>query len=324
MLQQSSEAVQEYRHGGESMVTPPANCRPLEYLMYRMADLDGHTMVFVPGAPPRIRMRDGRMLDEDVAADLVTELARSLNLLSHDKAFDGFVSADFMQYVFSNGMPEVCCADFRADRQTSFPISIPDVGRFKVFVLYQRGSMSAIIKRTMPITTDDLSQVCRDLILKDAPGLHLVSGPSFDRNIDVVAKLTQFHADSLPDSICFVGAHVDYSLKHAAGLIVQREVGMGADVRSYEDAIDFAIRTGFSVLAVDTFSSSHIDWLMRAVDHNIKVITTFRAKTVEEAFKRLAAMLPRGYSVETTVQGVYLPDDRSAMGPGEFISRYAL
>lgn len=292
--------------------------------MRRIADLDGYSIVFVPGAVPRIRLRNGEVLDQSASMDMVKEIASVLNLLPEDPAYEGIVSADFMQYVFSSGMPEVCCSDFRSDRQTAFPVAIPNVGRFKVFVLYQRGSLSAVIKRTLPVSTDDLSDVCRDLILKNSPGLHLVCGPSFERNIDVAAKLTQFHSDSLPDSICFVGAHVDYNLRHACGLIVQREVGMGADVRSYEDAIDFAIRTGFSVMTVDTFSSSHIDWLMRAVDHNIKVITTFRAKTVEESFNRLKAMLPPGYSVESTVQGVYLPDDRKAMSPNEFVSKYAL
>lgn len=288
----------------------------IERVLDYMVEHDAVTAVLAPGAPMRFLSVNGEAISS-AERELARQLAENFNLPREDASYEGIVTGELMNPLFMSALPDICCADFSAEKQTSFPYVLPGRGRFKIFLMYQRGVMTAVIKRTLLVSTDDLSERCRDLILHDMPGLHLVAGPSFDRNIDVAAKLVQFHAEQKRDSICFIGSHVLYNLRHGAGVVVQREVGLGADVPDYDKGLSFAIKTGFPVVATDVFTHDNLQMILQAVDHGIKIISTLRSRSVEEALNRLNSMLPPGFDVNEVVCGIYLPEERDVLVPGE-------
>ncbi|MDY2607152.1 MAG: type IV pilus twitching motility protein PilT [Lachnospiraceae bacterium] len=142
-------------------------------------------------------------------------------------------------------------AIFDEKGEADFSISIPMVGRYRVNIFRQRGSMAAALrvvgteipnpdKLGVPKAVQDLHKRKRGLVLVTGP---TGSGKSttLASIIDLVNTNTSSHIITLEDPI-------EYMHKHKKAMVNQREIGL--DSMSYNNALRAALREDPDVILV--------------------------------------------------------------------------
>ena len=181
------------------------------------------------GTPPRVRI-DGRLLAVPEAAPLTTEQVQAMT--------DGLLPP---------GEQET----FRRDRQIDFAFSWAETARFRVNAFHQL-DRPALALRLIPsqIPTPEqlgLPGVVGSLLNKPH-GLVLVTGPTGSGKSTTLASMIGWINQNKPVHILTVEDPVEYVHPPAMALVNQREVG--ADARSFEDALRAALREDPDVVLV--------------------------------------------------------------------------
>lgn len=141
--------------------------------------------------------------------------------------------------------------DFLEHGENDFSLSIQGVGRFRIGVYSQRGSMSAVIRVLGFDKQERLvahkPKVVLDLY-KETKGIILVTGPTgsgksttISQIVDLINKNRSCHIITLEDPIEFLH-------RHEKSIVDQREIGV--DTNSYSKALRAAMRQAPDVIQV--------------------------------------------------------------------------
>jgi twitching motility protein PilT len=207
----------------------------LETLLKRAVESNASDIHLKVGSPPVIRI-DGelrRLADMDLLKPADTEsMAQSI----------------FTQKA-ANYFNERGEADFAYGRR--------DIGRFRVGVFRQRGSVSIVMRRVVPgvpaLDRLGLPPVVRRLASEDR-GLVLVSGPSGSGRTTTIAAIVEHINQTRPVSIVTVEDPIEVLFPDKMAVVAQREVGV--DTPSLADAIHKATRQDADVIMVSEISES--------------------------------------------------------------------
>jgi twitching motility protein PilU len=142
-------------------------------------------------------------------------------------------------------------AELQARQSVDLAHSVPGVGRFRVNVYRQRGSLAVVARRVrMDIPSFEelgLPEVLKDLVMRKR-GLVLVTGPSGSGKSTTLAAMidhrnqnTQGHVVTIEDPIEFL--HADKK-----GIVSQREVI--TDTPTFHDALRGAVRQAPDVVLI--------------------------------------------------------------------------
>lgn len=180
------------------------------------------------GVPPKIRM-NGRLMNLDYPVLMPDDM--------HDIAY--------------SLIPESMVLKFEELGELDFSYSIRGVGRYRVNVYHQRGSVAAVIRlvgEEIP-SADSLGipKSVQELVHKKR-GLILVTGPTGSGKSTTLASLIDIINSNYPYNIITLEDPVEYLHKHKMGVVNQREVGI--DTRSYTNALISALREDPDVLLV--------------------------------------------------------------------------
>ncbi len=180
------------------------------------------------GVPPKIRM-NGRLMN-----------------LEHP-----VLMPDDMHDIAYSLIPESMVLKFEELGEIDFSYSIRGVGRYRVNVYHQRGSVAAVIRlvgEEIP-SADSLGipKSVQELVHKKR-GLILVTGPTGSGKSTTLASLIDIINSNYPYNIITLEDPVEYLHKHKMGVVNQREVGI--DTRSYTNALISALREDPDVLLV--------------------------------------------------------------------------
>lgn len=135
--------------------------------------------------------------------------------------------------------------------EVDFSISVPQIGRYRVNIFKQRGSMAAslrVVGTDIP-TADSLGvpKAVQELYSKRR-GLVLVTGPTGSGKSTTLASLINLINSERTDHIITLEDPIEYLHNHKKSMINQREVGL--DTMSYAAALRAALREDPDVILV--------------------------------------------------------------------------
>ena len=135
--------------------------------------------------------------------------------------------------------------------EVDFSFSLPSVGRFRVNVFKQRGTLAAALRlvNTIIPKPEDLGVPPTVVNLyKKKRGLVLVTGPTGSGKSTTLASIINMVNDNLPSHVITLEDPIEYLHSHKMATVNQREIGM--DSMSYSNALRAALREDPDVILV--------------------------------------------------------------------------
>ncbi len=140
---------------------------------------------------------------------------------------------------------------FEEKGEVDFSISVPQIGRYRVNIFKQRGSMAAALRvvGTEIPNPDSLGvpKAVQDLHRRKR-GLVLVTGPTGSGKSTTLASIIDLVNTNTSSHIITLEDPIEYMHKHKMAMINQREVGL--DTLSYNNALRAALREDPDVILV--------------------------------------------------------------------------
>lgn len=142
-------------------------------------------------------------------------------------------------------------ARFERDKECDFAVGAREMGRFRVNVFRQRGTIAMVvrhIKAKIP-TFDELQlpEVIKEMALKKR-GLILVTGTTGSGKSTCLAAMIDHINNEETCNVITVEDPIEYLHRDKKSIISQREIGV--DTNSYENALRSALRQDPDVLLV--------------------------------------------------------------------------
>lgn len=233
------------------------------------------------GLPPKMRI-NGILVDMDYPRLLPPDTEAVISTMMSDKRLQQFEELG----------------------EIDFSYSIPQIGRYRVNVFHQRGSMAASIrlvstKIPLPEELGILKSVV-DLYQKKR-GLVLVTGPTGSGKsttlasiIDRINSMREVHVITLEDPI-------EYLHNHKKAMVNQREVGL--DTHSYSNALRAALREDPDVILVGEMRDLEtISTAITAAETGHLVLSTLHTIGAASTIDRIVDVFPPHQQQQIRVQ----------------------
>ena len=239
----------------------------LQYLMEQRGS-DLHIKV---GSPPRVRV-DGHL---------------------QTTPFEPLSPADTEKIAFSI-LPAARADEFVARNEADFAHSVPGVGRFRVNVFRQRGTVGLVFRRVLPgipsFEALGLPGVVQKLA-EEPRGLVVVSGPTGSGRTTTAASMIDHINETQTVNIVTVEDPIEVLHADKKAIVNQREVG--TDTEDFPEAMRRVLRQDPDVIYVgelrdpDTVAAA-----LSAAETGHLVITTLSTTTTVETVNRLVDFFP--------------------------------
>ncbi|AGI23730.1 PilT/PilU family type 4a pilus ATPase [Pseudomonas sp. MT3] len=139
--------------------------------------------------------------------------------------------------------------EFERDLEMNLAIGVPELGRFRANIYYQRGEVAMVvrlIKQVIPdVTTLGLPPILDKLAMQDR-GLILVVGAAGSGKSTTLASMLDFRNRHRSGHIVCIEDPIEFLHSHQKSIIDQREVGL--DTHSYADALRNVLREAPDVI----------------------------------------------------------------------------
>jgi len=250
--------------------------------MTRVAEIDGLLKIMTErgssdlhikvGSPPAVRL-NGRLV---VLSDLPV------------------LSADQTRLLASGMMDERQQASFGNHCETDFAYSLAGVGRFRVNVFHQRGSIGMTLRRVaterMTIEQLGLPPVIRRLA--DEPrGLILVTGTAGSGKTTALASMIDHINHTREGHIVTVEDPIEVLHKDDKCIINQREIGI--DTESYADALRHVVRQDPDVILIGEMRDHEtVSAALTAAEIGNLVLSTLHTIDAAETINRIIDFFP--------------------------------
>jgi twitching motility protein PilT len=172
----------------------------------------------------------------------------------------------------------------------------PGVGRFRVNIYRQKGSL-AIVMRAIPLiipTFEELGapDACRDLADKER-GLVLLVGAAGNGKSSTLAAMIGHLNKTQPLHIVTIEDPVEFLHTDDKASISQREIGI--DTGSFADALRAALRQDPDVILVGEIRDEiTLDIALKAAETGHLVLSTLHTPDVARTVGRMLALAPKG------------------------------
>jgi twitching motility protein PilT len=148
-------------------------------------------------------------------------------------------------------IPEALLPVFEKKGELDFAYSIPRLGRYRVNVFRQRGSMAVVIRlvgTTIPSAESlGIPESVVDLTKKKR-GLALVTGPTGSGKSTTLAALINIINQNYNAHVITLEDPIEYLHNHQRAVVNQREIGL--DTLSYSNALRAALREDPDIILV--------------------------------------------------------------------------
>jgi twitching motility protein PilT len=172
--------------------------------------------------------------------------------------------------------------------------AIPKVGRFRVNVMRQRGTLGFTF-RLVPFdvpTIDELKlpQICKDLIMKPR-GLILVTGPTGSGKSTTMAAMINHLNETEPRNIITIEDPIEFLHRNKKCIIAQRD--LGDDTKSFDIALSHALRQNPDVIVVGEMRDLvTISTAIRAAETGHLVLGTLHTTDAPQTVDRIIDIFP--------------------------------
>ena len=200
----------------------------LNRLLEHMAGRGASDLFFSAEAPPGIKIEGitMRLGDQPVSAQDVQELAYSL-------------------------MNERQQKEFEATMEMNLAIALKSVGRFRINVYRQRGTVAVAVRyitsHIPPLDSLGLPERLKELFMVPR-GLILVVGSTGSGKSTTLASMIDYRNERRTGHILTIEEPIEYLQEHKQSIVDQREIGF--DTQSYAAALKNAMREAPDVIMI--------------------------------------------------------------------------
>jgi twitching motility protein PilT len=208
-------------------------------------------------------------------------------------ALDPLTGKELKELIYSM-MSETQIRNFELERELDFSYSIKNLGRFRVNVFQQRGSVSSVI-RTVPTNKLSIEQlglplVTKDLVLRPR-GLILVTGPTGSGKSTSLAAMIDFINENRKGHIITIEDPIEFLHDHKGCLVNQREVG--ADTLGFAQALKRVLRQDPDVILVGELRDTEsMGTAITAAETGHLVFATLHTNDAAQTIDRIIDVFP--------------------------------
>lgn len=216
----------------------------------------------------------------------------------------GAVSAEDMERFFAEVTNEEQRRRFLEDLELDISYGLSGVGRFRINVALQRGTITIVMRRlsfTIPSIEElGLPQVCKELVLKPR-GLILVTGPTGSGKSTTLAAMINYLNEREARRIITIEDPIEYLLRDRRCFITQREVG--GDTMSFASALKRALRQDPDVILVGEMRDLEtISAAITAAETGHLVLSTLHTAGAALTMDRIIDVFPPHQQQQVRVQ----------------------
>jgi twitching motility protein PilT len=190
--------------------------------------------------------------------------------------------------------PAARAGELASSGQVDFALSLPGIGRFRVMVFRQRGSVGLVVRRVLvgmpPFESLGLpSSITR--LADELRGLVLVCGPTGSGRTTTAAAMVDHINQARAANIVTIEDPIEVLHADKMAIVNQRE--LGTDTADYASALRCALRQDPDVVLIgEVGDGATAEAALAAASTGHLVIGVMRATRCAEAISRLVAMVP--------------------------------
>ena len=210
------------------------------------------------------------------------------------KIFDTRIDPAMMDSFLDDIMNRDQKQRFEKNKECDFAVGARDMGRFRVNVFRQRGTIAVVIRhikaKIPPFEELGLPEIVRDMALTRR-GLVLVTGTTGSGKSTTLASMLDYINQNESVNIITVEDPIEYLYNDNKAIISQRELGV--DTLSYANALRAALRQDPDVLLVGEIRDLETMAIaLTAADTGHMVFATIHTTNATETIQRVLSMYP--------------------------------
>jgi len=252
-------------------ITDPRTALPIDTMLSRMADIDASDLYIKPGSPPTYRVHGGNEAFN----------AKPLYPPDTEALID----------------PILCDRDKRIfeERQgVNLARSVSGVGRFRLNVYKQRGSV-ALVARRIKTEVPSLDKMALPEILKsivmEKNGLVFVTGATGSGKSTTLAGMIDYRNSTAPGHIVTIEDPIEFLHPDKKCIVSQRELGV--DCQTMEDALHDALRQAPDVILVGEVRDAAImEEALAFAETGHLVLGTLHSTNANQTMERILNFFP--------------------------------
>src|SRR4051812_18540959 len=188
--------------------------------------------------------------------------------------------------------------------QLDFAYSVPGVGRFRVIMFFQRGTLAAAFRlipsETVPIEQLGLPPVIRGFAKKPR-GIVLVTGPTGSGKSTTLASLINEINETRDEHILTIEDPIEFLHRHKRCIVNQREIG--PDAVSFAEALRAALRQDPDVILVGEMRDLEtIATALTAAETGHLVFGTLHTQSAPSTIDRIIDVFPAEQQEQIRIQ----------------------
>lgn len=183
---------------------------------------------------------------------------------------------------------------FKEDNELDLAYGVPGLGRFRVNVFMQRGTVGAVF-RTIPFKIMTIDQLNLPKVLEkiasEERGLILVTGTTGSGKSTTLAAMIDYVNTHRTAHILTVEDPIEFLIRDKRSIVNQREVGV--DTKSFSRALKSALREDPDVILVGEMRDLEtIEIALTAAETGHLVMSTLHTLDATETITRVVAAFP--------------------------------
>jgi twitching motility protein PilT len=261
--------------GSAPAAAPPPKAGPPAFFSASirwMVERQGSDLLLKVGRPPTVR----------IAGDLMT-VPEQAPLTPQD-----------LKVLAEHLMQPRQLKEFMETKESDFAIGVPGVGRFRVNIYWQRGTL-AFAFRIIPYEVKSIEElnlppIMEQLALKPR-GLVLVTGVTGSGKSTALAAMVNHINQHRRVNIITVEDPIEFLHRDVSSIISQREVG--ADTLSFHNALRHVVRQNPDVLLIGEIRDMEtLDTAIKAADTGHLVFSTLHTTDATQTINRVISFYP--------------------------------
>ncbi|MBI4711905.1 MAG: PilT/PilU family type 4a pilus ATPase [Planctomycetes bacterium] len=202
-------------------------------------------------------------------------------------------AADIKRFIYQI-MSDTQTKRFEAENNLDFAYEIEGVGRFRINVFQERGTVAVAVRRVnteIPSFADlHLPPVIQKIAMMKE-GLVVVSGVTGSGKSTTLASMVQYINDNRKCHIITIEDPIEYLFKDSKSFINQREIGI--DVASFNAALKYIVRQNPDVILVGEMRDSEsVEAGLMAAETGHLVFGTLHASNATQTVSRMLDLFP--------------------------------
>jgi twitching motility protein PilT len=184
--------------------------------------------------------------------------------------------------------------EFENRHELDLAYGVQGLGRFRVNMFTQRGSISAVL-RTIPFNVSTLEELNLPPVIKritqNKRGLVLVTGTTGSGKSTTLASMIDAINSNRTEHIITIEDPIEYLHRDKKSIINQRELGV--DTQSFADALKSSLRQDPDVILVGEMRDYEtIDTALTAAETGHLVLSTLHTVDAQETINRIVGVFP--------------------------------